>query len=168
MKKILAILAITGFAFLAPSCKGKVKDADVKTAAETAIAANPDFSKLQIAVTDGVVSVTGEVKDAATREAAQTLLAGVKGVKSVQNNTTVYVAPPPVVPTVTETQADALTKAVTDALKDFPGVAATVKDQVVVLTGEVSRSNLQKLMMHLNALKSMGLKSIDSKGLVKK
>lgn len=167
MKKILAILAITGFAFLAPSCKGKVKDADVKAAAETAIAANPDFSKLQIAVTDGVVSVTGEVKDEATKEAAQTLLAGVKGVKSVQNNTTVYVAPP-VVPTVTETQADALTKAVTDALKDFPGVVATVKDQVVVLTGEVSKSNLQKLMMHLNALKSMGLKSIDSKGLVKK
>jgi osmotically-inducible protein OsmY len=94
---------------------------------------------------------------------------GIKGVKSVVNNCTIKPAEvmqtQPVVP---EANMDALSKAVTDALKDFPGVTATVKDQIVTLSGEISKDKLQKLMMGLNALKTMGLKSIDSKNLVKK
>ena len=164
----IGIVVVASLIFAFSSCSSKPKDADVKVAAESALAADPACSGLHVSVNDGVATITGEVKDEATKTMAQTAIAAVKGVKSVENNATVAAPPPPVVPPVTETQADALTKAVSDAVKDYPGVVATVNNQVLTLTGEVKKSDLQKLMMSLNALKSMGLKSIDSKGLVKK
>ena len=79
------------------------------------------------------------------------------------NNCTV--APPPsVVPPV----SDALSQAIADAVKDYPGVKTELTDGVLTLTGEIERANLQKLMMALNSLKSMGIKKIESAGLVKK
>lgn len=168
MKRI-TIGVVAGLIFAFSSCSSKPKDADIKVAAETALAADPACSGLHVAVDDGVATITGEVKDDATKTMAQSAVAAVKGVKSVQNNATVAPSPPPpVVPSATETEAAALTKAVNDAIKDYPGVVATVNNQVLTLTGEVKKADLQKLMMSLNSLKAMGLKSIDSKGLVKK
>lgn len=164
-KNLLFVIAIVAISFA--SCKSTPKDADVKTAIETVITANPELNGLMVDVKDGVATISGEAKTDAAKTKAVELITAVKGVKSVVNNATVYVAPP-VVPEVSVEGADALTKAVTDALKDFPGVTAVVKDQIATLSGEISKDKLQKLMMGLNALKSMGLKSIDSKGLVKK
>lgn len=168
-KMLLLFGAVALLSSTTPGCKSKVKDADVKTAVETAIAANPALQGLVVDVKDGIATVTGEVKDAASQTLAQTAIAAVKGVKSVQNNTTIAAPPPPPVPAITtDVQADALTKAVNDALKDFPTVKAAIANQIVTLTGEIGKDKVQKLMMGLNALKAMGLKSIDSKGLVKK
>lgn len=47
---------------------------------------------------------------------------------------------------------DELIKNTKDATKDFPGVTAEVKDGEINLTGDITRENLQKLMMSLNAL----------------
>jgi hypothetical protein len=47
---------------------------------------------------------------------------------------------------------DELTKNTKDAVKDFPGVTAEVKDGEITLTGNITRDRLQKLMMALNAL----------------
>jgi osmotically-inducible protein OsmY len=168
MKKLLAIIAIAVFSLSFTACKSKPKDADVKVSVENALKADPMAAGLTADVKDGVVTLTGQCMDDKCKAHCADLVKGVKGVESVVNNASVMPPPAPVVPTVTAPQADALTKAVTDALKDFPGVMGTVKDQVVTLTGEVSKDKLQKLMMGLNALKTMGLKSIDSKGLVKK
>lgn len=41
---------------------------------------------------------------------------------------------------------------VTDAIKDFPGVSATVTDGEVTLTGEITRDRLPMLMQSLHAL----------------
>jgi len=166
MRRILVIIAIACFIF---SCKGKPKDADIKMEAEKVLAADPACSGLHVSVNDGVATITGEVKDESAKIMAQNAVAGIKGVKSVENNVTVYTPPPsPVVPNVTETQADALTQAVNDAIKDYPGVKASVNNQVVTLTGEIEKSKLQKLMSSLHALKPMGLKNVESKSLVKK
>ena len=150
------------------SCKSKPKDADIKAAIETALKAEPMAAGMIADVKDGVATLTGECKDDMCKMKCEEMVKGIKGVKSIVNNCTVAPAPLPVVPVVTDAAADALTKAVTDALKDFPGVMGTVKDQVLTLTGQISKDKLQKLMMGLNALKAMGLKSIDSKNLVKK
>ncbi len=166
MKRVLLILAVVSLSLAFPACKGKVKDTDVKAAIETAITANPDLAGLYVDVKDGIATITGEAKNDAAKASIETIAAGIKGVKSVVNNASVYV--PPVVAPVTATEADALSQAVNDAIKDFPSVKATVTDQVVKLTGEISKANLQKLMMGLNALKAVGLKSIDSKELIKK
>ena len=64
--------------------------------------------------------------------------------------------------------SDALSQAIADAVKDFPGVKTELKDGVLTLTGEIQRASLQKMMQGLNALRSLGLKDINSKELVKK
>jgi hyperosmotically inducible periplasmic protein len=162
-------IAFVAMAISFTSCKSKPKDADIKAAVETALKADPMAVGLMVDVKDGVATLSGQCMDEACKTHCADLVKGIKGVKSVVDNCTIApLPPPPVVPIVTDAAADALTKAVTDALKDFPTVIGTVKDQVLTLTGEISKDKVQKLMMGLNALKSMGLKSIDSKGLVKK
>jgi osmotically-inducible protein OsmY len=163
MKRFLFLIATVSLLSLT-SCKGKQKDEDIQKSAVAALAADPNLSGLNVTVDKGVATITGEVKDESAKTAAGAAVSGVKGVKSVNNNTTVFVAPSVVPPTADET----LQKSVNDAIKDYPGVRATVMNQEVVLTGEVARADLQKLMMALNSLKSAGLKSIDSKALVKK
>ncbi|GAB3017919.1 hypothetical protein GCM10027051_23590 [Niabella terrae] len=148
MKKILAIIAIAAFTFALPACKGK-SDAELKTAVEAALQANPDLSGTTVNVVDGVATISGELKDAATVAAAETAAKAVKGVKSVQNNTTI--APPPA-PVEVNTD-DSLSGLVKDAIKDNPTVSASVSAGVVTLTGEINKSDLPKLMQKVQALK---------------
>lgn len=145
------------------SCKKKLKDADIQASIETVLAADPDMKNTMVTVKDGVVTLSGECKDDACKAKCEEAVKKIEGVKSVVNNCTVA-APVPVVPPV----SDALSQAISDALKDFPTVKSELTDGVLTLTGEIERSRLQKLMMGLNALKTMGLKKIESAGLVKK
>ncbi len=145
----VAIILCLGIAGLAVStgCKSKVKDTDIKTSVQTALQGNPDLTGVTVTVVDGVASLSGEVKDESTKSAAEQAVKSVKGVKSVNNQITVA-TPPPV-----EISADSqLTTSVNDAIKDHPGVTATVSDGVITLTGQIKRSDLQTLMQKLNAL----------------
>ncbi len=150
----LSIALVTGIT----SCG--VKDADVKAAVETALQANPDMKGLTVEVKDGVVTLGGECKDDACKAKCEELAKAVKGVKSVDNKTTVTPPPPP--PTVVVTADDPLVKGVTDATKDFPGVTATVKDGVITVTGEITAAHWKKLKMALDGLKP---KKVDGSGL---
>ena len=47
---------------------------------------------------------------------------------------------------------DSLKTMVVDAVKDFPGVSATVDQGVITLTGTITRDKLPKIMMSVNAL----------------
>ena len=47
---------------------------------------------------------------------------------------------------------DSLKRMIPDAIKDFPGVTASVDQGVVTLTGTINRDRLPKLMMAINAL----------------
>lgn len=167
MKKMLQ----TGFAAIAlllllsvSSCKNKPKDADIQAAIEKILKADPDMTNTMVTVKDGVATLTGECKDEACKTKCSDAVKTVAGVTSVVNNCTVAPAPAPVVPPV----SDALSQAITDALKDFPTVKSELKDGVLTLTGEITKDKMQKMMMGLNALKTMGLKKIESAGLVKK
>lgn len=155
-KKIFAILLLLSVVMV--SCKPK--DADIKTAVEKAVAALPDASGVTIEVKDGVATITGQFKDEAAKAAAEAAAKAVKGVKSVVNNGTVTPPPAP----VTISADDALTKGVTDAVKDFTTVKADVKDGVITLTGEIKKPELPKLMQSLNALKP---KKVENKLTVK-
>ena len=48
---------------------------------------------------------------------------------------------------------DALTTGLKDATKDYPGVAATVNNGEVTLTGTVQRAKLQNLMQSVQSLR---------------
>lgn len=145
------------------SCKKKLKDADIQTAIETVLKADADMAGTTVTVKDGVATLSGVCKDETCKSKCEEAVKKIEGVKSIVNNCTV--APPEVVvPPV----SDALSQAIADAVKDFPGVKTELKDGVLTLTGEIQRASLQKMMMGLNALKSLGLKKIESAGLVKK
>ncbi|MGZ5221102.1 MAG: BON domain-containing protein [Chitinophagaceae bacterium] len=142
-----------------PGCKSKVKDADVKTAVETALRANPETAGLMVDVKDGVATVSGEAKDEAAKAKAAELATAVKGVKSVENN--IAIAAPPA-PPVEITADDPLASAVKDATKDYPTVTATVNDGVISVSGELKSDSWKKLKMALDGLKP---KRVDASGL---
>ena len=164
MKKwMLYLTTLLIMAVAHQSCKSKPKDADLQKAATEAVAKVTDMGPApMITVKDGVATLTGEVKDEAAKAAFAAALGGIAGIKEVKNETTV--APPPAPAPVTITADDPLTKAVNDVLKDYNTVKAEIKDGVVTLTGEIQRSNLQKLMVTLNALKP---KKIENKLTIK-
>ncbi|MGN6293887.1 MAG: BON domain-containing protein [Chitinophagaceae bacterium] len=160
MKKMLTAIALSTMLFYLPACKGKVKDADVKTAVEAALASTPGYSGLMVDVKDGAVTITGEVTEASAKTALQSTVSAVKGVKSVQDNTTVMAPPPPPAPVIAAD--DPLTKGVTDALKDYPGIKATVSDGIITVTGEIKAADWRKVKMALDGLKP---KKVDASGL---
>ena len=154
---LIAALAVTTLF----SCKPK--DADIQTAITEKIKAMPELAGISATVVDGVATLTGEFKDEAAKMFAENTIKGIKGVKSVVNNGVIPPPPPPPAPVII-TADDPLTKSVTDAVKDFAGVSAAVKDGVVTLTGDIKRSELQKLMKSLNTLKP---KKIDNQLTIK-
>jgi len=160
MKRILMVFVVTVFAFYLPACKSKSKDADIKTNVESVLTSNAAYNDVTVDVTDGVATVRGSVRDAATQSSLQTDVAGVKGVKSVQNNTSiaaVVTAPPPTI-----TADDPLAAGLNDALKDYPTVKATVNNGVVSVTGETTSANWKKIKMALDGLHP---KKVDPAGL---
>ncbi|WP_343667607.1 BON domain-containing protein [Chitinophaga sp.] len=61
-------------------------------------------------------------------------------------------APEPIPAPVAVSADDSLTTKATDAIKDFPGVTATVSNGEVTLTGEISKDKLPKVMQAVNAI----------------
>jgi hyperosmotically inducible protein len=164
MKKHLSRMVI-GLIFIIPgillsSCKEK--DSKIQAAVETSLK-NSGMPEISATVKDGVATLSGECKSDADKAAVESMIAKVKGVKQVVNNCSV--APPPPAPAPVVIAADdPLSKGVTDAIKDYPGVKADVKDGVVTLTGDIKRAELKKLMETLHTLKP---KKIDNKLTIK-
>lgn len=140
---VLMLLAAVSFT----GCKPK--DADIKASIEKALKENPSTSSVMVMVDEGVATLSGEVPDDMAKNGLEPKVKSIKGVKSVQDNTTLPVA---VAAPVEITADDPLMNSVKDATKDFPTVMATVAGGVVTLTGEIKKDQLQKLMMSLNSL----------------
>ena len=158
-KVFLLLIAVAPVGSSVPGCKSKVKDEDLKTSVQAELRANPETADLMADVKNGIATVSGEVKDASVKTTATELAAGVKGVKSVENNVTIA-APPP--PSVEITADDPLAKGVKDATKDFPTVTATVNDGVVSVSGELKSADWKRLKMALDGLKP---KKVDASAL---
>jgi osmotically-inducible protein OsmY len=164
MKKNLSLMVVI-LSFIIPgilfsSCKEN--DSKIQAAVETSLK-NSGMPEISASVKDGVATLTGECKSDADKAAVESMTAKVKGVKQVVNNCTV--APPPAAAAPVVIAADdPLSKGVTDAIKDYPGVKAEVRDGVVTLTGDIKRAELQKLMQTLQTLKP---KKIDNKLTIK-
>src|SRR5688500_13875005 len=107
--KLLPLLAlVAGLTF--SGCKPK--DADIKANIEKSLKESPSTSGVMVMVNEGVATLSGEVPDAATKSALDAKVAGIKGVKSVQNNTNLPVA---TTAPVQVTADDPLKASVTDA-----------------------------------------------------
>jgi hyperosmotically inducible protein len=157
---MILLLYIIGPFFIS-SCGSK--DNKIQTAVETTIRNNPSTAGVTAKVQNGIVTLSGECKDEVSKSAIESEVARVKGVKQVVNNCTVTPLPVQSAP-VTIATDESLINNVNDAIKDYPGVKATVKDGIVTLTGVVKRPDLQKLMMSLQSLKP---KKIDNQLTIK-
>jgi hyperosmotically inducible protein len=159
-KKMVAVLFVSASAvLLAPGCKSKPKDADIKASVETAIA-NP---AVEVNVKEADVTLSGTVQDDAAKNAAETAAKSVKDVKGVTN--AISVTPPPPPPATVEISDDSeLVKGVNTLVKNYKSVNATVNNGVVTLTGNIKRDELPKLMQAVMALRP---KNVDNKLTVK-
>lgn len=155
MKKLLTSMSLAGLLIMAisfTSCKGKLKDADIKTAIEAALKADPMAAGSMVEVKDGVATLTGECKDEMCKNLCTEIAGKIKGVKSVVNNCTVTPPPAPVI----NPEDEVLTKALTDALKDHSGMGFSIKDGKIVLTGQIAKAKWAMLKQTLDKLKSKG------------
>jgi len=149
------------FCVLLIGCKGKTNDTDLQTAVSDKLKENTSTANITAAVSDGVVTLTGECADDNCKSSAEASAKSVSGVKEVVNNITLasnMQAP------VTISPDDALRDSVTETLKGYEGVTATVNDGVVTLEGTIKRDDLQPLMMKLNSFQP---KKIENKLVIK-
>ncbi len=135
------------------SCGGN-KDASIQTAIESKKKEMKEMAGITASVDKGVVTLSGECPDTSAKSLCEQSVSSIPGVKKVVNNLSVTPPPPPPAPAPVVIAADdPLTANVTDAIKDYPGVSAAVKDGEITLTGDIKRASLQKLMMSLHSLK---------------
>lgn len=142
------------------SCKSKTSDSDIQSAINEKTSTDAAMSGITASVTDGVVTLSGQCKDDGCKNSCAQNVKSVKGVKEVVNNISVAPAAAP----VTITADDPLKESVTAALTNYSGVTADVNDGIITLKGNIKRSDLQKLMMTLNALQP---KKIDNQLTIK-
>jgi hyperosmotically inducible protein len=147
--RIKSILLGISLAFSLVACGPK--DADIQKEIAAKISALPG---VEVTVKDGVATISGICKDDAFKQNAESIIKGIKGVKSVVNNCEIAVPEPEVAaaPVVINTDA-VLNTSVSEVVKTYSGVSATVKDGVVTLTGNIKRDQLPNLIKSVQELK---------------
>jgi len=151
------------------ACKSGPDDAALTQSVKAKIqaAANLAGAKIEVAVKEGVVTLTGTVDNDAAKAAAETVAKGVDGVKSVTNNITVK---PPAPPPPAESGNDAaIKKAVMDNLSkaSLTGVTVEVANGVVTLKGSVAKGSKIKAVQAANDAKPAPSK-VEAKDLTEK
>lgn len=141
-----SLLLASALLVLAPACKKKPTDAELKASVETAVASMPG---LMVDVKDGVATISGQVADDAAKATAEAAAKAVAGIASVTNSLSVAPPPPPVVINPDQMLIDG----VKTALAGFASVKADVKDGVVTLTGDIKKTDLAAVMAAVNGLK---------------
>jgi osmotically-inducible protein OsmY len=139
MKKLFFLLLTVSFVSM-QACKPK--DADIKTAVDTAISS---VSGVTASVSEGVVTLSGTVASDAAKTSAETAAKAVKGVKSISNNISV------VLPVISGDVV--LNEGLKTVMAAFTGITAVAKDSVIILTGDVKRADLQKVIQAAQTLK---------------
>jgi hyperosmotically inducible periplasmic protein len=143
----LAMFALIAFVLFACGPKDE-KIAELAKASISAIAPN-----VGVAVKDGKLSLTGEVESDEIKAKIEEAAKAIKGVKGLANELTVKPKGP--TPQELAAMADtALGTSISTALTalNIPGLAASVKDSVITLTGTVKRAQLMSVMKAANDL----------------
>ncbi len=145
--KVLTALSLAVVLFLG-ACGGK-SDADMQTAASTALNGDTTTSGVSAVVNEGVATISGEVETEEAKTKAADLVTKVDGVKSVTNNVTVKApAPPPMAEgddTMVKEKVETALKA-----KGCEGATVEVKDGVATLRGTVATAKFGECVMAAN------------------
>ncbi len=159
MKMQSLLLAIGLFVSLAACAP---KDADIEKAISEKLSDTPN---IQVAVHDGVATITGTCDDEIFKKNIEKSVRSVKGVKSVVNTCELARAnQEPAAAAVVINPDNELDKSVHKVVDAYDGVSATVVGGVVTLSGEIKRDKLQPLMQSIQELKP---KKVDNKLIIK-
>ena len=145
MKKVLFVLMVgllSGIMF--QSCGPN----DEKLQKEVTTAVQKEVPQVSAVVQKGIVTLNGVVESDDMKAAAERLAKSVKGTKSVINNVTVHKPEPP----VTINPDTTIKTAVESKLKDagYKDVTIEVKDGEIILSGDLKRADLTKVMQIAN------------------
>ncbi len=161
--KYLTVLTLA-FALLLSAC-GK-SDADLLKAANDKLTADKVMG-VTVAVKDGVATLSGEVADAAVKSKAEASVKTVEGIKSVTNNCTIKPAPTPPPPSPDKI----IEGTVNDSIKKLgltgANVMVAVANGEIVLTGDVAKADLTKVMQAANEAKGTNPAKVVNKLTVK-
>jgi osmotically-inducible protein OsmY len=147
--KMKSILLGMFLAFSLVACGPK--DADIQKDINEKVR---DMPGVHVDVQDGVATISGICKDDAFKQNVENTVKGIKGVKSVVNNCDIPAPDEEPAAAAVIINSDAtLDKSVSDLVKAYDGVSATVVGGVVTLSGEIKRNELQPLMQSLQELK---------------
>lgn len=143
----VSALLILGFS----SCQTRLSDTDLQTKVETALI---NYPNIQIAVNDGQVTLSGTATSDDERRQIQSAAkaSDSKAIKSVVNNIAVTATPVEINTDDADLQAQA-----NDFVNDFPNVEVIVAEGVIMVTGEIKQSQVQKLQTGLDALNPIRL-----------
>lgn len=141
------------------SCKPS--DADVEKAINEKLN-DPD---IQVAVHEGVATITGVCDDEIFKKNIEKSVRATKGVKSVVNTCELARAnqEPAAATVIINSDAD-LEKSVGKVVEAYDGVSATVVGGIVTLSGEIKKDKLQPLMQSIQELRP---KKVDNKLTIK-
>ena len=159
--KVFTVLTLACALFMMACGKS---DADLQKVAADKLTADKVVG-VTVAVKDGIATLTGEVADAAVKTKAEASVKTVDGIKSVTNSCTIKPAPPPPSP-------DQLIQGTVDqAIKKLnltgANVTVTVTNGEIVLTGEVAKADLTKVMQAANEAKGTNPAKVSNKLTVK-
>lgn len=158
--KMRSILLGMCFSVALISCKPS--DADIEKAIQEKLG---DETSIQVAVHDGVATITGTCEDEIFKKNIEKSVRSTKGVKSVVNTCELARAnQEPAAATVVINSDAELDKSIHKVVDAYDGVSATVVGGVVTLSGEIKRDKLQPLMQSIQELKP---KKVDNKLIIK-
>lgn len=155
-----ALILTFSSALLFTACKPK--DSKIEADVNAKMQSLPNAEGVYTSVKDGVVTLSGEVDDETEKLAVENAVREVKGVKSVNNNISITPPMPDPIAPVTVSGDELLNQGITDALKDFPSIKATVNDGVITVTGSASADEWRRVKMTLDGLRP---KRVDATGL---
>lgn len=149
MKKILFILTCVLISGLSLQSCSK-SDTDVKKDVDKVLNEQFSSSTISSVVKDGVVTLTGTAESDVDKMSITSAVRGVKGVKDVMNNINVrekVLTPPATVYDDTSIKSSIDTKLSEQGVKN---VKVEVKDGEVMLSGDLKRADLTKVMQIAN------------------
>ena len=161
--KFLTVLTLAIALFM--SACGK-SDADLQKAATDKLTADKVVGAT-VAVKDGVATLTGEVADVTVKSKAEASVKSVEGIKSVTNNCTVKPPPPPPTPSPDQMIQQTVNESIKKLNLTGANVTVTVANGEIVLTGDVAKADLIKVMQAANEAKGTNPAKVINKLTVK-
>jgi len=140
----------------------KVRDSKIEADVNAKMQSLPGAEGVYTSVKDGVVTLSGDVDDETEKLSVETAIRDIKGVKSVVNNISITPPMPDPMAPVTMSGDELLNQGITDVLKDFPSLKATVQDGVITVTGTATADDWKRVKMALDALRP---KKVDATGI---